>query len=86
MIAEPHVDQCDIGVDGRICLRPCFLVLDYVFGFDLLSRHGVNVGEIGVESPAVTGRLNRSLKLRNGFIVTPLCRGSPGRAAALSRP
>jgi hypothetical protein len=34
-----------------------------------MSRYGVSVAEIGVERPTVSGKFDRSLKLRDGFIV-----------------
>jgi hypothetical protein len=37
MIAEPHIDQSDIGISGRILVRLCLQALDYVFGFALAS-------------------------------------------------
>ena len=69
MIAESHIDQGDIGADGRILIIPGLQVLDYFCCFFLPSRNGVNMGETGVEGSTVSGKLDRSLKLCDCLIV-----------------
>jgi hypothetical protein len=56
MIAEPHVDQRDVGVGSRVLIMPGLQVPDYFHCFFFPSRNSVNVGEIGVEGPTVSGR------------------------------
>jgi hypothetical protein len=55
LIAESHIDQGDIGADGRILIIPGFQFLYYFCRFFLPSRHGENMGETGVKGPAVSG-------------------------------
>jgi hypothetical protein len=49
-------------------------VFDYFDCFVLSSGDGVNVGEIGVECPTVSGKRDRSLKRCDCFIVHVLLR------------
>ena len=74
MIAEPHIDQGDIGVGSGVLIMPGLQVLDYFDCFVLPSGDGVNVGEIGVECPIVSGKRDRSLKRCDCFIVHVLLR------------
>jgi hypothetical protein len=69
LIAKSHIDQRDIGTGRRVLIMPGLQVVDYFYCLFRPSRYGINKGEIGVEGPTVSGKLDRSLKLRDGFIV-----------------
>ena len=67
LIAESLVDQGDVGVDSGIMFG--LQIPDYFCRFFLSSRNGLSVGEIGVEGPAVSGKLDCFLKLRDCLVV-----------------